>query len=100
LSETSEGEKHDKKLADEQEIPFPPGSKLWQGTGFQGYQQQKEHNQVISMEHIWVEHSLGGGKVFGIVRQIFRNMRVGFDDLVIETACGLHNLRGDFSLIA
>ncbi|MCD4691287.1 MAG: hypothetical protein K8R79_00105 [Calditrichales bacterium] len=28
------GKKHDKKLAGEQEIPFPEGSKLWQDTGF------------------------------------------------------------------
>jgi hypothetical protein len=118
LSETSEGKKHDKKLADEQEIPFPPGSKLWQDTGFQGYQpehttiyqptkkpkgkeltpEQKEHNQAISKERIRVEHSIGGVKVFGIVHQIFRNMREDFDDLVMETACGLHNLRCDYPM--
>jgi hypothetical protein len=37
LSPTVEGKKHDKKLADEQDIPFPPGSKLWKDTGYQGY---------------------------------------------------------------
>jgi hypothetical protein len=120
LSETCEGKKHDKKLADEQEIPFPAGSMLWQDTGFQGYQpehittyqptkklkgkeltpEQKERNQAISKERIRVEHSIGGVKVFGIVHQIFRNMCEGFDDLVMETACGLHNLRCDFPMTA
>jgi len=120
LSETSEGKKHDKKLADEQEILFPPGSKLWQDTGFQGYQpehttiyqptkkpkgkeltpEQREYNQAISKERIRVEHSIGGVKVFGIVHQIFRNMCAGFDDLVMETACGLHNLRCDYPMTA
>ena len=83
LSETCEGKKHDKKLADEQGIPFPAGSKLWQDTGFQGYEpehttiyqptkkpkgkeltpEQKEQNKQISKERIRVEHSIGGVKV-------------------------------------
>jgi hypothetical protein len=120
LSETCEGKKHDKKLADEQEIPFPEGSKLWQDTGFQGYEpeqttiyqptkkpkgkeltpEQKEQNKQISKERIRVEHSIGGVKVFAIVHTVFRNMREGFDDLVMETACGLHNLRCDFPVTA
>lgn len=120
LSETCEGKKHDKKLADEQEIPFPEGSKLLKDTGFQGYEpehtttyqptkkpkgkeltaEQKEQNKQISKERIRVEHSIGGVKVFGIVHVTYRNMRQGFVDLVMETACGLHNLRCDFRLTA
>jgi len=120
LSETCEGKKHDKKLADEQDIPFPEGSKLWKDTGFQGYEpehittyqpmkkskgkeltaEQKDQNRQISKERIRVEHSIGGIKVFGIVHQIFRNMRADFDDLVMETTCGLHNLRCDYPLTA
>ena len=38
LSATCEGKKHDKKLADEQALRFPKGSKLWKDTGFQGYE--------------------------------------------------------------
>ena len=118
LSETCEGKKHDKKLADEQEIPFPVGSQLWQDTGFQGYEpdhltiyqptkkskgkvlttEQKEQNRLISKERIRVEHSIGGVKTFSIVHCIFRNMREGFGDMVMETACGLHNLRCDFPM--
>jgi hypothetical protein len=29
------------------------------------------------------------------VHQVFRNIKQDFDDLVMETACGLHNLRVD-----
>ena len=38
LSTTCEGKKHDKRLADEQALRFPKGSKLWKDTGFQGYE--------------------------------------------------------------
>ena len=38
LSATCEGKKHDKKLADEQALRFPKGSKLWKDTGFQSYE--------------------------------------------------------------
>ena len=118
LSKTCQGKKHDKKMADEQDIHFPVGSKLWKDTGYQGYEPenaalfqptkkpkgkelttaQKEQNRQISKVRIRVEHSIGGVKVFGIVREIYRNMREGFDDLVMETACGLHNLRCDFPM--
>ena len=120
LSPTCEGKKHDKELADEQDLTFPPGSKLWQDTGFQGYApdnaqtcqpkkkpkggeltpEEKAHNAAISRERIGVEHSIGGVKVFHIVCAVLRNMRAGFDDLVMETACGLHNLRVDHPMAA
>ena len=54
----------------------------------------------LSKERIGVEHSIGGIKVFGIVHDIFRNFREGYADLVMETACGLHNWRLDFRLTA
>lgn len=120
LSATCEGKKHDKKLADEQAISFPKGSKVWKDTGFQGYEpegvttyhpmkkpkgkelttEQKQTNKELSKERIGVEHSIGGIKVFGIVQGVLRNFREGFDDLVMETACGLHNWRLDFRLTA
>lgn len=118
LSPTWAGKKHDKKLADEQDLTFPAGSKLWKDTGFQGYQpdhtqtfqprkkpkggaltdQEKASNTHLSSQRIGVEHSIGGVKVYHIVRDVFRNLRAGFDDLVMETACGLHNLRLDHPL--
>ncbi len=118
LSATCEGKKHDKTLAEEQAIPFPTGSKVWKDLGFQGYEpegtityqpmkkpkgkeltaEQKQNNKEISKERIGVEHSIGGVKVFDIVHAVYRNFRAGFDDLVMETACGLHNWRLDFRL--
>jgi hypothetical protein len=120
LSATCEGKKHDKKLADEQAVPFPKGSKLWKDTGFQGYEpegvttyqpmkkpkgkeltaEQKQNNKELSKERIGVEHSIGGIKVFRIVHDTLRNFRAGFDDLAMETACGLHNWRLEFRLTA
>jgi len=86
---------------------------LWKDTGFQGYEpegvqthqpkkkprnkelseEEKARNQEISRVRIQVEHSIGGVKIFRIVHDIFRNFKKGFDDLVMETACGLHNFR-------
>ena len=120
LSQTCEGKKHDKKLADEQGLCFPRGSLVWKDTGFQGYEpedvityqpkkkpkgkeltpEEKEQNRLISSERIGVEHSIGGVKVFAIVREIYRNMTTGFEDLIMETACGLHNLRLEYPLSA
>ncbi len=37
LSPTQPGKKHDKKLADEAAIAYPPGATLGKDTGFQGY---------------------------------------------------------------
>ena len=118
LSPTVPGKKHDKKLADQEQYRFPAGSKLWKDTGFQGYEPEgvityqpkkkpkggeltpaeKVHNQAISTERIGVEHSIGGVKVFHIVRDIYRNHKQDFEDLIMETACGLHNLRLDFPM--
>jgi hypothetical protein len=57
---------------------------------------EKDRNRRIARRRIAVEHSIGGVKVFAIVRDIFRNLKTGFADVVMETACGLHNLRLDF----
>jgi len=120
LSPTEPGKIHDKKLADQEQYRFPAGSKLWKDTGFQGYEPagvftyqpkkkpkggeltatEKEDNQAIAKERIGVEHSIGGVKVFHIVRDIYRNHKQGFADLIMETACGLHNLRLDFPMAA
>lgn len=120
LSPTESGRIHDKKLADQEQYRFPAGSKLWKDTGFQGYEPdgvttyqpkkkprggeltaaEKQENQAIAKERIGVEHSIGGVKVFHIVRDIYRNHKRGFEDLIMETACGLHNLRLDFPMAA
>jgi hypothetical protein len=116
LGATQPGSKHDKACVDEENYSFPPGSTLFQDTGFQGYApegpsiqqptkkprgkelspEQKEENRKISRDRVLVEHSIGGVKVFHIVSTIFRNIKKGFDDLVMETVCGLFNFVQDY----
>lgn len=120
LGQTQAGKKHDKAATDEEDYRFPPGSKLWKDTGFQGYEPEqtatyqpkkkprkgeltaaeKEQNRAIAQQRIGVEHSIGGVKVFRIVRDVYRNHRQHFEDLIMETTCGLHNLRVHFRLAA
>ncbi|MCB0193047.1 MAG: transposase, partial [Anaerolineae bacterium] len=92
---------------------FPPGSQLLQDTGFQGYRpenvviyQPKKKprggeltlgdrflNSVIASARIIVENIICGIKRCRILKDTFRNHMSGFDDKVIEIACGLHNFR-------
>ena len=116
LSPTDLGKKHDKKLADEAQIAYPVQATLGKDTGFQGYEpagvlawQPKKKpqgqdlsvadqvvNQVLSSVRIVVEHSLSGVKRCRIVKDVLRNTKAGFSDLVMEVACALHNLRAEF----
>jgi DDE superfamily endonuclease/Helix-turn-helix of DDE superfamily endonuclease len=113
LGQTQAGSKHDKACIDEEGYTFPAGSTVYQDSGFQGYApegvtthqpqkkprgkeltaEQKESNRLISRVRVQVEQSIGGVKVFRIVQDIFRNIKDGFADLVMETVCGLFNLR-------
>ncbi len=113
LSDTKEGSMHDKKLADDWELEFPPGSALLKDTGFQGYEPrntisiqpkkkpkgkeltpgEKLRNTEIARERIGVEHSIGGAKIYHIARDIFRNRKNQFDDQVMEIVCGLFNFK-------
>jgi hypothetical protein len=113
LSDTYEGKKHDKAIADEEDLQFPEGSTLWQDTGFQGFapdgvtiQQPKKkprdgslteiekmNNRSISSIRVEVEHHIGGVKRCQILVQPFRNWVDHYVDDVMETACGLHNFR-------
>jgi hypothetical protein len=113
LGRTQAGSKHDKACADEDGYAFPEGSTLYKDSGFQGDEpdgvtthqpkrkprgkeltpEEKEANGLISHVRVKVEHSIGGVKVFRIVADTFRNIKEGFVDLVMETACGLFNLR-------
>jgi len=110
---TWEGKKHDKKICDEEGHEFPEGSILYQDTGYQGYEpagvnirqpkkkprgkeltmEEKEQNSLISSVRVIVEHVICGVKRCRIVKDVFRNTKDKFDDLVMEIACGLHNFR-------
>jgi hypothetical protein len=113
LGDTWEGKKHDKKICDEEGHEFPEGSTLYKDTGYQGYEpagvntyqpkkkprggeltvEEKEQNSLISRVRIIVEHVICGIKRCRIVKDVFRNTKDRFDDLVMEIACGLHNFR-------
>jgi len=113
LGGTWEGKKHDKKICDEEGHEFPEGSTLYKDTGYQGYEpagvntrqpkkkprggeltvEEKEQNSLISRVRIIVEHVICGIKRCRIVKDVFRNTKDKFDDLVMEIACGLHNFR-------
>jgi len=52
-------------------------------------------NKIISGARVLVENTIAGVKRCRIVKDVFRNTKEGFSDLVIEVACSLHNLRMD-----
>ena len=113
LGHTWEGKKHDKKICDVEGHEFPEGSILYKDTGYQGYEPagvqtrqpkkkprgreltaaEKEQNALISSVRIVVEHVICGVKRCRIVKDVFRNTRDKFADLVMEIVCGLHNFR-------
>jgi hypothetical protein len=115
LSPTVEGKQHDKSLADSQAYCYPKGTRLYKDSGFQGYEpkntralqpkkkprggtlsdKEKEQNTRISKVRIRVEHSIGGAKIYRVVKDTLRHHLEGFADAVMEIACGLHNLRID-----
>ncbi|MBI1877063.1 MAG: hypothetical protein HYR94_02300, partial [Chloroflexi bacterium] len=53
-------------------------------------------NSIISTARIVVEHTIAGVKRCRIVKDVFRNTKPGFSDMVMEVACALHNLRVEF----
>lgn len=113
LSDTYEGKAHDKRIADEAGYTLPPGSILVQDTGFQGFMlpdvtivqptkkpphgtltdTEKEDNQWIGHIRVFIEHSIGGVKVYRIVRDVIRHRCVYIRDQVMAICCGLFNFR-------
>jgi hypothetical protein len=116
LSQTYCGKTHDKKIADREAIQYPPHATLDQDTGFQGYaplgvltfQPKKKpkgktlgvadlfFNRLISSVRIRVEHVIASVKRCRIVKDVLRNTKEGFSDLVMRVACALHNWRISF----
>jgi hypothetical protein len=120
LSNTCEGKKHDKKIADEAGLELPENTDLYQDTGFQGFhpegvnihqpkkkpkggeltQEEKEENTIISSIRVSVEHVISGVKRCRIVKDVFRNTKDNYDNLVMQIACGLHNFRSEHRLVS
>ena len=119
LSNTHEGRVHDKKICDEECITVPAGSNLYRDSGFQGHDlsevsihqpkkkprggelssADKEQNRLISSIRVVVEHVISGIKRCRIVKDVFRNTKEAYDDMVIELTCGLHNFRTEHRLL-
>jgi hypothetical protein len=57
---------------------------------------EKERNRKISKIRVKVEHAISGVKRSRIVKDVLRNTKDGFSDLVMVIACCLHNLRVDY----
>ncbi len=113
LSNTYEGKKHDKKICDDEQPTFPEGIVLHKDTEFQGYEPdgvitqqpkkkprggkltraEKNRNFIFSSTRIIVEHVISGIKRCGILKDVFRNTKHKFDDLVMAICCALHNFR-------
>ena len=56
---------------------------------------EKEKNRKISKIRVKVEHAISGVKRSRIVKDLLRNTKENFSDLVMVIACGLHNFRVD-----
>jgi hypothetical protein len=116
LSDTVEGKKNDKRLADESGYCVPKDSVLAQDAGFQGFHLEgvsilqpkkkprgrelsyvdKVRNRLIAGIRVRIEHAIGSVKRYRIVKDKSRNWKPGFRDLVFDICCGLHNFRLNF----
>jgi hypothetical protein len=113
LSPTCEGNASVKSLAELAGDPLPPSSCLYQEKGFQGFSLQdvtivqpkkkppggeltppeKATNRRIASIRSRIEHAIGGVKRDRIVKDKIRLLKDRLRDAVMETSCGLHNVR-------
>jgi hypothetical protein len=113
LSDTVEGKRHDKAIADSTPYPLPPGSALMQDLGLLGFglegvrtvmpvkkprgaelsAEQKAFNRRVSQRRVRIEHVNGSVKRCRIVKEVIRLLKDGVRDLVMELCCALHNFR-------
>lgn len=113
LSGTHEGRAADKRIADFANYQLPEGSVLLQDLGFLAFtiagveviepvkkpqggelsDEQKAANTAHAARRVRIEHAMSGVKRLRIVKDRIRLHRGGCRDLVMEVACGLHNLR-------
>jgi hypothetical protein len=113
LSGTQEGRASDKRIADFANYQLPEGSVLLQDLGFQAFtvaevevvepvkkprggelsDEHKKQNKAHAARRVRMEHAISGVKRLRIVKERIRLHRGAVHDLVMEVACGLHNLR-------
>lgn len=103
----------DKRIADFADYQLPQGSILLQDLGFLAFtvdgveiqqpfkkprggsltDEQKAANTAHAARRVRMEHAISGVKRLRSVKDRIRLHRGGVRDLVMEVACGLHNLR-------
>jgi hypothetical protein len=113
LSDTYEGSRHDKPIADQTPYPLGEGSELLQDLGFVGFtltgviitqphkkprgkpltEEQKTENQAISRRRVFIEHIICSIKRCRIVKDTIRLWKDTARDIVMAICCGLHNFR-------
>lgn len=113
LSDTYEGSRHDKPIADQTPYPLPESSELLQDLGFVGFTlegveitqphkkprggeltaEQKAENQQIAHRRIRIEHIICSIKRLRIVKDTMRLWKDTVRDMVMEMCVGLHNFR-------
>lgn len=113
LSDTYEGSRHDKPIADQTPYPLPEGSELLQDLGFVGFTlsgvkvtqphkkprggelsaEQKADNKQIGHRRVRIEHIICSIKRLRIVKDTLRLRKETVRDLVMAIAVGLHNFR-------
>jgi len=113
LGRTVEGKRHDKALVEEDDPPFPTGSRIEADSGYQGWKvegahvtvphkkprnkelsaEQKEANCELSQRRVRVEHAIAGIKVHRLVQDVYRGRSEGFADRAMVVAAGLYNFK-------
>jgi hypothetical protein len=114
LSPTVAGSQSDKRVAEPLEkVDIPKSSVVVSDLGFQGLHLANQSlihpvkkprgrelspalrpfNRIVAGVRVEVEHVISGVKRCRIVSDILRHLKEGFNDLVMEVACGLHNFR-------
>src|SRR5436190_8548662 len=108
LSGTYPGATNDKRIADEEQLRYPPGTTLYKDAGFQGYEPavqqtrqakrkpprgkltaaEKRTNRKLARIRVRVEHAVAGVKRCRIVKDVFRNTQEGVSESAMEVASG------------
>ena len=112
VSPTVNGRMHDKAIADIY-YTIPKDFKLWQDTGYQGYNpdgvevkqpikkpkgkeltdEQKKENTQVSKVRVRVEHAIGSIKRMRIVKEVCRLRKNNFPRKIFKICAALHNFR-------
>lgn len=113
LGRRVEGKRHDKALVEEDDPPFPAGSRIAADSGYQGWKvegaevrtphkkphkrelsvEQKEATRKLSQRRVRVEHAIAGVNCHRLVKDVYRGRREGFADQAMVVAVGLYNFK-------